>query len=116
MPSQTPEPVTTDRTTATRAITRPTSAPESSSSSTGSSGAFERRMNSGHDAPRRSGFDSRTAVRNDDASSTIATRRMATAHCGDSSSCGWRSFSTPSKMANMEPSANSTIDTTKAQK
>ena len=51
MPSQRPDPVMADRLTAIRAITRPTSAPESSSSRTGSSGAFERRMNCSHPSP-----------------------------------------------------------------
>ncbi len=38
------------------------------------------------------------------------------AHPVDSSAWGWMIFSTPSKMANIEPSENSTIDTTKPQK
>ena len=73
-------------------------------------------MNSAHDAPCRSGFDSRTAVRKEEASRTMAMSRMPIAHCGCSSSWGWSSFSTPSKMANIDPSANSTIETTNAQK
>ena len=98
------------------AITRPTSAPESSSSSTGSSGALVRRMNVNQPSEPRSGVDSRMAVRNENPSITMAMARMARAHPGESRSWGCRSFSTPSYMANTEPSANSTIDTTKAQK
>jgi hypothetical protein len=71
--SQRPSSVANVSDTPNSANTRPSSAPRSSSSTTGSSGAFARRTNSTHDAPRRSRFDSTTAVRSENDSITIAT-------------------------------------------
>ena len=98
------------------ANTRPTSAPVSSSSTTGSSGLLVVRMNRHHDRPSRLGVASRRAVRNDQASSTIATPSTPNAQIGDSSSCGSMSFSMPSNSANIEPRVKSTSATTNAQK
>ena len=76
------------RRSATRAITRPMSAPKSSSSTTGSSGCFERRMKRNHDASPLNGRGSFIAVRNEKLSSAMATSRMPMAQPGDSSSWG----------------------------
>ena len=59
---------------------------------------------------------SRIAVRSENDSSTTATRSTAIAIRGSSSSCGWISFSMPSKIANNPPTLNSTSATTNAQK
>ena len=83
-------------TTPKSARNRPISAPESSRSTTGSSGAFERRMNPSHELLPRSGRASCTAVRNENPSKIMAPTRMPTAHQSDSGSWGWRSLEMPS--------------------
>ncbi len=68
---------------------RPTSAPKSSRSTTGSSGAFAVRMNCHHERVPRNGLDSRTAVRKEKPSMTIAeTRTTIGTQCHDSIGCG----------------------------
>ena len=77
----------------------------------GSSGAFDRRMNCEPAGARpRAGWTRapRCGTRSPRARWRPAGCRWPTP--GDSSSWGCSSFSTPSKMANIEPSANSTID------
>ena len=64
----------------------------------------------------RTWFDSFTAVRSENDSSTTATPRMTNATAGESMSWGWRSFSMPSYIANRPPTENSTIATTNDQK
>ena len=117
MPSHRGSPVMCETVTAVRAMTRPTRAPRSSSRTTGSSGCLVRRMKPHQlSCGSLTAEDSMTAVRNDHSSSTIATSRMPMATFTDSSSWGWRIFSTPSKTANMPPTLNRISATTNAQK
>ena len=109
-------PVISAAVTPTTARNNPSSAPVSSSSTTGSSGLFERLMYCHHDAPPRPAAACFTAVRNDRASSTMATPRTASAIGNDSSAWGWTSLSIPSTTANNPPSENSIRATMKAQK
>jgi hypothetical protein len=102
------------RLTPTSAKTSPSSAPVSSSSTTGSSGALARRTNCTQFAVPRTSFDSRTAVRSENASSTIATSRMATATPGEVSGSCSCSLWNPSYRENSEPRANRTRATTNA--
>ena len=110
-------PVSSARPTPASANTSPMSAPTSSSSTTGSSGTFARRMNDHHDSSPLTCLLSRTAVRSENDSKTMATDEDAPPPTpADSSSWGWRSFSSPSNSANSEPSVKITSATTNAQK
>ena len=109
-------PVSSARLTPNNANARPTSAPVSSNSTTGSSGTLARRMNAHHDSSPLTCRLSRTAVRSENDSKTIASSRIATAQPAESSSCGLRSFSSPSNSANNEPRVKITSATTNAQK
>src|SRR5581483_8802017 len=109
-------PVSSARPMPTRAKARPSSAPVSSRRTTGSSGTLAWRMNSGH---RRSPFSSRlsrTAVRSEEVSRAKATTSVPTAQGHESSSWGWRIFSTPSMTAKRPPAVKRTTATTKLQK
>ncbi len=78
----------------------PMSAAKSSSRTIGSSGVFAVRMNRHQPTLPFTWRVERTAVRNENSSSTIAPSRMPIAQPTDSSSCGFRSFSMPSKIEN----------------
>lgn len=91
------------RVTPASANASPISAPRSSSSTTARSGALVRRMNCHHVCPARADRDSRTAVRNENVSSTIATPSTPNAQPGLSSSVGARTLCEPSYSANSPP-------------
>ena len=74
------------------------------------------RMKAHHDSSPMTCLLSRTAVRSENDSKTMASARIATAQPPDSSWCGCRSFSSPSNSANNEPMVKITSATTKAQK
>ena len=89
-------PVITVRPTARNAKTRPRRAATSSSSTTGSSGAFAWRTNWTQLCLPRTRFDSLTAVRSENDSSTIAIESTRIGSHATSSSCGCCSLSMPS--------------------
>ncbi len=95
-PSQRPSPVTSASVTPSSANTRPTSAPASSSSTTGSSGWRASRTNRNSERSPRERFASRSAVRNEKPSSTIARMSTPYAHCGEVSGSGCWILWTPS--------------------
>lgn len=75
-------PVIAASVTPTSASTSPTSAPRSSSSTTGSSGLLAVRTKRHQDCSPLTFFDSTMAVRNENASATIANSRMPMATPG----------------------------------
>ena len=96
MPSQIGSPVMIVRPTPMSANTRPISAAMSSSSTTGSSGCLAWRTKETQLCLPRTWFDSLTAVRSENDSSTIAMSSTTIGSHGTSSGCGWLSLSMPS--------------------
>ena len=113
-PSHLPLPVIVDSVTAISAKPRPISAAKSSSSTTGSSGALARRMKARQLIRPRDWFDWLIAVRNENASSTIATPSTANATTGESTSSGCLIRLMPSYSEKIAPTTNSTTATMNA--
>ena len=88
-PSQASLPVITVSATPAVASNSPASAAMSSSRIAGSSGALARRMNASQLSPSRCSLDSRTAVRSEKLSSTMAIARTANATTGECTGSGW---------------------------
>jgi hypothetical protein len=113
-PSHRPSPVTVDTVTAHNAKPRPISAAKSSRSTIGSSGAFACLMNALHGTRRRDLFDWLMAVRNEKASSAIATARTVKATAGESTFSGWMIRLIPSYSEKIAPTTNRTTATINA--
>src|SRR5690625_2614802 len=97
------------------ASTRPTSAPMSSSRMTGSSGDRDRRTKRNSGVVPRTWFASRTAVRSEKLSITIATTSTSTGtQCQEVIGCGSENLCQASYRAKQPPRVNRMIETMKA--
>ena len=86
----------------------------SSSRTAGSSGALARRMNASQPPEPRTWFDSRTAVRRERLSRTIAIASTTNATTGDRTGSGCVILWMPSKTEKTAPPVNSTTATMNA--
>ena len=113
-PSHTPLPVMIANDTPIRARNRPISAAKSSSRITGSSGAFDRRMNCTQPTPCRMWLASLIAVRNEKLSIAMAPSSTAIGSQGTVSGSGCWILWMPSYSENRPPSENRMIETRNA--
>ncbi len=114
VPSHLPSPVTVDKITAHNAKPRPLNAAESSSSTAGTSGALARLMKTRRLIWPGLCLACRTAVRNENPSSAIATASTTKATIGETSVSGCRTRLMPSTTEKTAPTTNSTTATMNA--